>query len=50
MAIPLERILVRLDGLYGNAAPLFDVLTTRLGVIARHKDSQLLDLPQVQAV
>jgi hypothetical protein len=48
--IPLERILVRLDGLYGNAAPLFDVLTTRLGVIARHKDYQLLDLPQVQAM
>jgi hypothetical protein len=36
--IPLERILVCLDGLYGNAAPIFDVLTTRLGVIARHKD------------
>jgi hypothetical protein len=48
--IPPERILVRLDGLYGNAAPLFDVLAARLGVIARHKDYQLLDLPAVQAV
>ncbi len=47
--IPLERILVRLDGLSGNAAPLFDVLAAHLGVIARHKDSQLLDLPQVPA-
>lgn len=50
VAIPLERILVRLDGLYGNAAPLFDVLAAHLGMIARHKDYQLLDLPQVQAV
>jgi hypothetical protein len=48
--IPPERILVRLDGFYGNAAPLFDVLAANLEVIARHKDYQLLDLPQVQAV
>ncbi|HEY6411491.1 MAG TPA: hypothetical protein VIY29_28875 [Ktedonobacteraceae bacterium] len=30
-----SQILVRLDGLYGNAAPLTDVLTAGLGVIAR---------------
>lgn len=48
--IPPERVLVRLDGFYGNAAPLFDVLAARLGVIARHKDYQLLDLPAVQAI
>ncbi len=48
--IPLERILGRLDGLSGNAAPLFDVLAAHVGVIARHKDSQLLDLPAVQTV
>ena len=50
MAIPPERILIRLDGLYGNAAPLSDVLTSGLGVIARSKDYHLLDLAQVQAV
>jgi len=50
VAIPLEHILVRLDGLYGNAAPLTDVLTSGLGLIARSKDYQLLDLPQVQMV
>jgi len=50
VAIPPERILLRLDGLYGNAAPLSDVLTSGLGLIARSKDYQLLDLAQVQAV
>jgi hypothetical protein len=30
-----SQILVRLDGLYGNATPLTDVLTAGLGVIAR---------------
>ncbi len=44
------RILTRLDGLYGNAAPLTDVLTSGLGLLARSKDYQLLDLAQVQAV
>jgi hypothetical protein len=48
--IPPERILVRLDGLSGNAAPLFDVLAARLGVRARHKDDQVLDLPAVHAI
>ena len=33
-----SQILVRLDGLYGNAAPLSDVLATGLGIIARSKD------------
>lgn len=45
-----RSILIRLDGLYGNAAPLFDVLTSGLGLIARSKDYQLLDLAQVQTV
>ncbi len=44
-----EKIVIRLDGLYGNAAPLIDVLTSGLGLIARSKDYQLLDLAQVQA-
>lgn len=48
LAIPLSQVLVRLDGLYGNAAPLTDVLRAQLGVIARCKDYTLLDLPIVQ--
>src|SRR2546421_924395 len=39
-----------LSGLYGNAAPLTDVLASGLGVIARSKDYALLDLPEVKAV
>jgi hypothetical protein len=35
VAIPPRSILIRLDGLYGNAAPLSDVLTSGLGLIAR---------------
>ncbi|HEY4389399.1 MAG TPA: hypothetical protein VGN34_33560 [Ktedonobacteraceae bacterium] len=49
-AIPLPQMLVRLDGVYGNAVPLGDVLTSGLGLIARGKDYTLLDLPQVKAV
>ena len=45
-----QQIVIRLDGLYGNAAPLRDVLSSGLGVIARHKDYHLLDLAVVQAV
>jgi hypothetical protein len=36
--------------LYGNAAPLTDVLASGLGVIARSKDYTLLDAPEVKAV
>jgi len=43
-----SQILVRLDGLYGNAAPLSDVLATGLGIIARSKDYRLLDLEVVR--
>ncbi len=50
LALPLTHILIRLDGLYGNAAPLSDVLTSGLGVIARSKDYALLDVPEVQAI
>jgi hypothetical protein len=50
VAIPPENVVIRLDGLYGNAAPLSDVLASGLGVIARSKDYHLLDLAQVQAV
>ncbi len=41
---------MRLDGLYGNAATLLDVLNPGLGLIARSKDYARLHLPQVQAV
>jgi hypothetical protein len=37
-------VLVRLDGLYGDAAPLLDVLSASLSVIARSRAYHLLDL------
>ncbi|GHO77767.1 hypothetical protein KSD_55380 [Ktedonobacter sp. SOSP1-85] len=43
-------VLLRLDGLYGDAAPLLDVLTAGLGVIARSRDYSLLDLEIVKQV
>jgi len=45
-----SQILVRLDGLYGNAAVLRDVLDTGVGIIGRSRDYALLDLAEVQAV
>jgi hypothetical protein len=45
-----SQMLVRLDGLYGNAAVLTDVLDTVLGIIWRSRDYALLDLEAVQAV
>lgn len=41
-------VLLRLDGLYGDAAPLLDVLAAGLGVIARSRDYNLLDLEVVK--
>jgi hypothetical protein len=41
-------ILVRLDGLYGDAAPLLDVLAAQLSVIVRSRAYHLLDLEVVQ--
>src|SRR5260370_14553370 len=48
LALPLAQVLLRLDGLYGDAAPLIDVLTAGLGVIARSRDYSLLDLEVVK--
>src|SRR5438874_8956987 len=48
LALPIASVLLRLDGLYGDAAPLIDVLTAGLGVIARSRDYRLLDLEVVQ--
>lgn len=41
-------VLLRLDGLYGDAAPLLDELTAGLGVLARSRAYHLLDLEIVQ--
>jgi hypothetical protein len=43
-------VLVRLDGLYGDAAPLLDVLSANLSVIARSRAYHLLDLEVVKQV
>jgi hypothetical protein len=48
LSLPLSQVLLRLDGLYGNAAPLSEVLAAGLGLIARSKDYTLLDLEVVQ--
>jgi hypothetical protein len=48
LGLPTASILVRLDGLYGDAAPLLDVLSAHLGVIARSRAYHLLDLEVVQ--
>jgi len=47
-ALPIACVLLRLDGLYGNAAPLIDILKAGLGFIARSKDYTLLDLEVVK--
>jgi len=49
-ALPTASVLLRLDGLYGDAAPLIDVLTAGLGVITRSRDYHLLDLEVVKQV
>ncbi|HEU5377578.1 MAG TPA: hypothetical protein VFV38_19315 [Ktedonobacteraceae bacterium] len=51
LGLPTASILLRLDGLdglYGDAAPLLDVLSADLGVIARSRAYHLLDLDIVQ--
>jgi hypothetical protein len=48
LAFPLALVLLRLDGLYGDAAPLLDVLAAGLGVIARSRAYHLLDLETVK--
>lgn len=48
LALPLAQTLLRLDGLYGDAAPLINVLGAGLGVIARSRDYALLGLEVVK--
>ncbi len=48
LGLPPASVLLRLDGLYGDAAPLMDVLTAGLGVLARSRAYHLLDLDIVK--
>ncbi len=48
LGLPPASVLLRLDGLYGDAAPLIEVLTAGLGVLARSRAYHLLDLEVVQ--
>jgi hypothetical protein len=48
LGLSTASVLLRLDGLYGDAAPLIDVLSAGLGVIVRSRDYRLLDLEVVK--
>jgi hypothetical protein len=48
LGVPSASFLVRLDGLYGDAAPLLDVLSANLTVISRSRAYHLLDLEVVK--
>ncbi len=48
LAFPLAQVLLRLDGLSGDAAPLIDGVGAGLGVIARSRDDSLLALEVVK--
>ena len=37
-ALPLAHVIVRVDGLYGNTAPLHEILSSQCGVIGRSKE------------
>lgn len=50
LALPLASVLLRLDGLYGDAAPLLDVFSAGLGVIARSRAYHLLEVEAVKQV
>jgi hypothetical protein len=47
-SLPLAQVIIRLDGLYGNKAPLKEILSSQCGVIGRSKEYSWLDLPEVQ--
>ena len=47
--LPLTHVIVRVDGLYGNTAPVTEILSSQCGVIGRSKEYTWLDLPAVQA-
>ena len=47
--IPLARILLRLDGQYGDVAVIIDLASRGVCYLTRGKDYGLLDLPAIQA-
>ena len=47
-SLPLSHVIVRVDGLYGNKAPLNEILSSQCGAIGRSKQYAWLDLPEVQ--
>lgn len=49
VSVSLEKVIVRLDGRYGNTAPLLDLVGRGLAGIGRCKEYSLLDLPPGQA-
>ena len=48
-SFPLSSVIIRLDGLYGNTAPLQDLLAFHVSVIRHSREYHWLDLPEVQA-
>jgi hypothetical protein len=54
LSFPLSHVVIRLDGLYGNAAPLADLLAAQAGeeegpaVVVRGKAYHLITLPAIQ--
>jgi hypothetical protein len=54
LSFPLSHLVIRLDGLYGNAAPLADLLAAQAGevegpaVVVRGKDYHLIAQPAIQ--
>jgi len=48
LGVPSGSFLVRLDGLYGDAAPLLDVFSAGLAVVTRSRAYHLLDLDVVK--
>jgi hypothetical protein len=54
LAFPLSHVVIRLDGLYGNAAPLVDLLAAQAGeeegpaVVVRGKAYHLIEQPAIQ--
>jgi hypothetical protein len=48
-SLALSRIILRLDGQYGDLAVVVDLASSGLCYITRGKDYGLLDLPQIQA-
>jgi len=49
LSFPLSHVIIRLDGLYGNAAPLADLLAGEgPAVVVRGKDYHLIEQPAIQ--